>query len=230
MKIYKDIPGFSMYSINEDGKCIRKEYTYLNNGTECIKPAKECVATANSAGYYQFNMKDDSGKWRRKYVHVLVAEAFVPKPNIKEKVEVNHIDGDKSHNYKNNLEWVTHSNNLKHAINNGLFKPYELNPAPKFEIPPKEQLNDMLSYFNCYNDLAMYYNVSDETIRRWCNSYNISISKRCIYNPSKQELYDMMKYFKSFIVVAKYYNVNESSVRKWCRKYDMPDTVDKWKL
>ena len=48
-----------------------------------------------------------------KAVHRLVAECFVDNPNNYK--EVNHKDGDKLNNTKDNLEWVSRSDNLKHA-------------------------------------------------------------------------------------------------------------------
>ena len=56
-------------------------------------------------------MKD--GKRKAAYVHRLVAEAFIPNPENKQ--EVNHKDANRTNNNVENLEWVTHLENMQHC-------------------------------------------------------------------------------------------------------------------
>ena len=71
----------------------------------------------NGWGYLEIWLTID-GKQIRKLVHRLVAKEFIPNPL--DKPEVNHIDGNKQNNRVDNLEWVTGSENKRHAFLTGL--------------------------------------------------------------------------------------------------------------
>jgi len=65
------------------------------------------------AGYLAVTLADKP-KRQRAYVHILVAEAFLP-PRPGPRFEINHINLDKTDNRAINLEWVVHARNQGHA-------------------------------------------------------------------------------------------------------------------
>ena len=76
-------------------------------------------ATPVGAGYPSLRLCD-SPRRDQAYLHHLVAEAFLdPQP---EGCEPNHRNGQKADNRAANLEWLTHSQNLKHAWSTGLYR------------------------------------------------------------------------------------------------------------
>ena len=71
----------------------------------------------NNSGYQVIDL-NINGIRVKKLVHRLVAETFLENPLNKK--EVNHKDGNKLNNSKENLEWTTSSENKKHALQTGL--------------------------------------------------------------------------------------------------------------
>lgn len=70
-------------------------------------------------GYHKVGIIENNCK-KERFIHRLVAKAFIPNPE--NKPEVNHINGDKSNNTISNLEWVTPKENMAHSRLTGLNK------------------------------------------------------------------------------------------------------------
>ena len=79
---------------------------------------REIVKTPNFKGYPYVKLCI-LGKMYTYFVHKLVAFAFIGSPLLPS-LEINHKDGDKWNNIPSNLEWVTRSENARHAFSIGL--------------------------------------------------------------------------------------------------------------
>lgn len=71
------------------------------------------AAINNGLGYYQIKLRLNGKRFVR-YVHRIIWETFNGK--IPSGYEINHIDHNKSNNKLSNLELVSHSENLKKAV------------------------------------------------------------------------------------------------------------------
>jgi len=78
--------------------------------------------TSRHKNYRMVTLSED-GKTKSRYVHRIVAEAFIPNPN--NLPQINHIDGDSHNNNVENLEWCTAQENQNHAYTTGLHKSTE---------------------------------------------------------------------------------------------------------
>ena len=67
-------------------------------------------------GYNFVILRTDVMNQSKKRVHRLVAEAFIENDNPSERIHVDHIDGIKTHNYVENLRWVSIKENLNNPI------------------------------------------------------------------------------------------------------------------
>ena len=111
----------------------------------------------------------------KELVHRLIAKAFIPNPD--NKLQVNHIDGNKKNNNVNNLEWCTAGENIKHAYKTNLRSAKgENNTQAKLS---EEQIKEIRSLYvkgkHCeFNSrgLAKKYNVNPKTILDIVNKKN----------------------------------------------------------
>lgn len=139
MKNMKEI-GFSKYSVSKDGEVFSLFSQRLLTPYQSIDKA---------GGYVVVHMVSDCGKNKTVKVHRLVAEMYLPK--VDGKNQVNHIDGNKLNNSLRNLEWVSPSENTKHAIDNNLRNPLKRFPHLKLASKDQYVINDVYAGKSIYN-------------------------------------------------------------------------------
>ena len=117
-----DIEGYERYSVSEYGDI------WAHHLNRWLAPQD------NGLGYLQIKLRSSlTGKRKSFYVHRLVALHYLDTSS--DSLDVNHKDCNKSNNHYSNLEWVTKSQNSKHAYDNNRLKGY----ASKDYIPKQKE-------------------------------------------------------------------------------------------
>lgn len=108
----KDIPGFEgRYAVTKDGRV----WSYARDGNQF---QGRWLAHESVRGGYRRVLLTKHGKLYKKSVHRLVAQAYIE--NEKNSPQVNHINGIKTDNRVENLEWCSAKENVLHAARMGL--------------------------------------------------------------------------------------------------------------
>lgn len=134
----KSVVGFEgKYFVSDEGFLINKR---LQRHKPHVHPI---------TGYVQQTLRKD-GKAYMRYMHRMVAEAFIPNPD--HLPEVNHKDGNKQNNSVSNLEWVGRSENMTHAYRNGL--------RQTTRIAAYTKTGEFVRAFDSENDAVRYLGLS----------------------------------------------------------------------
>ena len=102
---WKTVEGFTTYLVSNYGRVKRVDQANILQGH--TKSVYDQVKIWN----------DELKKYQTKYIHKLVAYAFLQ--NYDEKLIVNHKDGNKKNNHVDNLEYISQSENIVHAYESG---------------------------------------------------------------------------------------------------------------
>lgn len=145
----KEIPGFPGYYVNSYGR------VWSDKSHKWLKPNN------NGHGYLSVHLCNGRGK-QRKYIHRLVAEAFIPNDDPEHKTTTDHLDGDKTNNRVDNLQWLSQTNNNYKS---------QCLPVIIWHIIAKE--------YHCFKsrkEAAEYLGCSETALRRMINDSSLLFS------------------------------------------------------
>lgn len=93
------------YEISDTG-LVKSVDRYVNSkgGSKRLAPGRMLKFTENKDGYYNVGIHHN-GEQHTKFVHQLVAEAFIPNPENKPCID--HVNGNRQDNRVENLRWCT---------------------------------------------------------------------------------------------------------------------------
>lgn len=115
MEVWKDVKGYEgLYQVSSYGriKSCEKIIYYLNSDKVRRLQKEKIMSFGIGNGYYIVTLYNN-GKSKKYYVHQLVAMSFLNHIPNKYELVVDHINNNKLDNNLNNLQVVTHSDNVR---------------------------------------------------------------------------------------------------------------------
>lgn len=165
-EIWKDILNYEgYYQVSNLGRIKSlKRYVKKRWDTLILIDEKILKPILRKDGYYRIKLCKN-GNYDHPLVHQVVLKTFVK--NLENKPQINHINGDKSNNKLNNLEWTTISENIQHSYNNNLHKKLRgvKNGASKLTETDILEIRK-IGKLRKVKDTAFKYNITTHTV--WC--------------------------------------------------------------
>lgn len=150
VKEWREVKDYPDYLVNKRGDI--KSFKQRKEG-------KIITSYINQHGYSIVTLRDKYGIPKTLSVHRLVAFAFLDL--IEGKTKVNHKDGDKLNNSYLNLEWVTNSENIKHAYD-------VLNFNPNGKLINQLFNNKVIATFKSAEEASRKTGIDSSSIRKVC--------------------------------------------------------------
>ena len=157
-EIWKDVPGYEgLYQVSNMGRVK----SLIVSRAHPIAP-RILALSEDRKGYLRCRLKDRSVP-----IHRLVAVAFIQNPG--NKPQVNHIDGNKKNNCTENLEWVTNTENQRHAFNLGLKTTSHLTKATSKPVVQYSKFGNYVAKFKSENEASRKTGICQSSITACCN-------------------------------------------------------------
>jgi hypothetical protein len=163
IEIWKDVAGYEgLYQVSNLGNVRSVDKYTSNRFATRFWPSKALKLKNTRFGYVVANLSKE-GKLKNVFVHRIVCAAFIgDHPNK----QVNHINGIKTDNRLENLEWVTSSENHLHAFKTGLRVGYSIKGSQSSKAKLDEtKVREIKLSSNSVRNLAKIYGVHHSVIQ-----------------------------------------------------------------
>ena len=239
MNVYKELKAMWKKFIYEGQET---DYSVSTEG-EVRKDTTNYILSQSSQQDYKFVGLIINGKQKRMRVHRMVALAFIDNPD--NKPYVNHINGNRSDNNVENLEWVTPSENTQHAVDTGLFKSGRARAVIQYNLS-----GEQMATFESASEAARQTGGSQSKITMCCRRQRDSandyqwryyddiqdvqkIEKKFITGKKVaqcDEEGNILKIYPSFKEAARVVNGTSSAISRVCSGTNIRHKGYKWKL
>ena len=155
-ELWKPIEQFKYIEVSSKGRVKRLAH---KNKKERI----QSEFAKDRDGYCRCSVMKLDGNYTSVPVHRLVALAFIDNPD--NKPSVNHIDGNRTNNNVENLEWVTARENVLHSYLLGDRK--KCKNVPRNTLLTDFQISqiDYLRQFYTVNQIAKLFNIEYQSLK-----------------------------------------------------------------
>lgn len=211
--MWKSIKGYEgYYEVSDEGKVrsLDRTIAYPDGHVQHLK-GKNLHFTKVNSGYLQVALNKE-GKKKRYYVHRLVGSTFLDNPNNFS--DINHKDYNKENNCYENLEWMSHIDNII-DLRNKKYGGYK-------------DSHDLYETHKC-KDCGKTIRYKSVYCKSCCNKY----IKRIYSHGRSLKREEVIKSLKAtngnFTKSSKDFDMTDNALRKWCKKYGLPYHSGDWK-
>jgi len=152
---WKDIDGYTgLYQISTFGriKSFRQSSRCKSNNGYIMNPGKDNIGYATC-------ILNNNGIRKAYKVHRLVALTFIPNPY--NYTDVNHKDENKLNNRIDNLEWMSHKDNMNYGTLRERMKIYSIKNNKKRKVLQYSLDNQLISEWNSIAEASKFLNLNN---------------------------------------------------------------------
>lgn len=252
-EVWKPVVGFEQfYRVSNYGRVKALERRVYYGKNRCDTFFEHIVKSKASGfgGYYSVSLKNSGEKQKVRYVHRLVATAFIP--NYDNKPQIDHIDTNKHNNTVPNLRFCTAKEN-KH--NPKTYKKHiEMTAARKKGVVVLNSFGGYVTEFDSVTEAAAFIGDEpkflSEALKKGKMRHNYMFVYKSEYDENKDYCTEHMREFSRFSTIsntsvvvyrngkiadvfanhidaAAYYGINKSQISRRCSFYANPETAIK---